>query len=104
MSKTWYNIITGSQAVFEDSEDIANWPDFQEAAPAQSAITEGETRGVRDKKLADTDWWAVSDRAMTAEQTAYRQSLRDLPTHANWPDLSHSDWPIDPTDPTDPNV
>lgn len=47
----------------------------------------------RNAKLAETDWWAVSDRTMTAEQTAYRQALRDLPDHAtDWnPALSWDD-------------
>ena len=39
----------------------------------------------RNELLIETDWWAVSDRTMTAEETAYRQALRDLPTDsANW--------------------
>jgi len=33
---------------------------------------------------------------MTAEQTAYRQALRDITTHANWPDLGEADWPTKP--------
>ena len=53
-------------------------------------------RITRDELLAETDWWAVSDRTMTAEQTAYRQALRDLSTHANWPDLEDADWPTKP--------
>jgi hypothetical protein len=32
----------------------------------------------RNVLLAETDWWAVADRTMTAEQTAYRQALRDI--------------------------
>ena len=40
----------------------------------------------RNQKLAETDWWAVSDRTMTAEQTAYRNELRDLP--ANSPNVA----------------
>lgn len=53
-------------------------------------------RLVRDSRLTETDWWAVSDRTMTAEQTAYRQALRDITTHANWPNLADSDWPTKP--------
>ena len=34
----------------------------------------------RDGLLCQTDWWAGSDLTMTAEQTTYRQELRDLPT------------------------
>ena len=32
----------------------------------------------RDAKLAETDWWAMSDRTMTDAQTTYRQALRDM--------------------------
>ena len=48
----------------------------------------------RDRKLAETDWWAVADRTMTAEQTAYRQALRDITTSA----ISLDDvvWPTKP--------
>ena len=53
-------------------------------------------RATRDRLLAESDWWAVSDRTMTSEQTSYRSSLRDLPTHSNWPHLSESDWPTKP--------
>jgi hypothetical protein len=50
----------------------------------------------RDRLIAETDWWASSDLTMTAEQTAYRQALRDITTHANWPHLSEDDWPTKP--------
>ena len=36
-------------------------------------------RAKREEKLAETDWWAMSDRTMTTEQTNYRQALRDIP-------------------------
>jgi hypothetical protein len=55
-----------------------------------------ENRSTRDELLKDTDWWATSDRTMTQAQTDYRQALRDITTHANWPDLSESDWPVKP--------
>lgn len=46
-------------------------------------------REKRNKLLAETDWWAFSDLApMSAERSAYRQALRDLPSVvlANEPD------------------
>ena len=55
-----------------------------------------QNRLVRDTLLMETDWWATSDRTMTAEQIAYRQALRDISIHANWPDLLDADWPIKP--------
>lgn len=53
-------------------------------------------RSGRNQLLEETDWWAVSDRTMTAEETAYRQALRDITTHANWPNLEPEDWPTKP--------
>ena len=53
-------------------------------------------RNERDRLIAETDWWAMSDRTMTVEQTAYRQALRDITTHANWPHLEEADWPTKP--------
>jgi hypothetical protein len=35
-------------------------------------------RRLRDTKLQETDWWAVSDRNMTDAQKNYRQQLRDI--------------------------
>lgn len=48
----------------------------------------------RDRKLAETDWWAVADRTMTSEQTAYRQALRDITTSAT--SLDDVVWPTKP--------
>jgi hypothetical protein len=53
-------------------------------------------RNYRDRLMYETDWWATSDRTMTAEQTAYRQLLRDISSHANWPHLDEADWPTKP--------
>ena len=54
------------------------------------------SRVQREGLLGETDWWAVSDRTMTDDQIAYRQALRDIPTHANWPNLNDEDWPTKP--------
>ena len=53
-----------------------------------------ELRAKRNQLLAETDYLALSDRAMTAEMTAYRQALRDLP--ANTTDPAN---PVFPTKP-----
>ena len=56
-----------------------------------------ENRAKRNALIAETDWWASSDLTMTAEQTAYRQALRDITSHANWPNLEEADWPTKPS-------
>lgn len=53
-------------------------------------------RAERDRRIAETDYMALSDVSMSAEMTTYRQALRDITSHANWPNLSDSDWPTKP--------
>ena len=61
-----------------------------------SSITEQNNRNYRNMLLEDTDWWAMSDLTITAAQKKYRQALRDITDHSNWPNLSDSDWPKKP--------
>ena len=60
------------------------------------AATAERNRATRDTKLAETDWTALSDVTMSAEMTTYRQALRDITSHANWPNLEEADWPTKP--------
>ena len=53
-------------------------------------------RSTRDSKLAETDWTALSDVTMADNMKTYRQALRDLPNHKNWPNLEEDDWPTKP--------
>ena len=53
-------------------------------------------RSTRDTKLADTDFYALSDVTMSDSMKTYRQALRDLPDHKNWPNLEEDDWPTKP--------
>ena len=48
----------------------------------------------RDKKLAETDWWASSDLTMTTAQTNYRQALRDITN--TYTSLDTVVWPTKP--------
>jgi hypothetical protein len=53
-------------------------------------------RTKRDGLLADTDYFALTDVTMDSAMTTYRQALRDITTHADWPNLADSDWPTKP--------
>lgn len=75
------------------SDDIAS----------RTAALEASNRNHRDRLLAETDYMALTDVPMSAEVTAYRQALRDITTHANWPNLAYpdmdgngGDWPTKP--------
>ena len=45
-----------------------------------------DIRQERNRLLAETDWWAVSDRVMSDVEKKYRQDLRDLPSTFNNPE------------------
>jgi hypothetical protein len=60
------------------------------------ARTATANRATRDAKLAETDFYALSDVTMSAEMTTYRQALRDITSHSNWPNLEEADWPTKP--------
>lgn len=69
----------------------------QETRDWQLQLLAGITaREKRDALLLETDVWGLADYPATAEQLAYRQALRDITTHANWPVLNDSDWPTKP--------
>jgi hypothetical protein len=87
------------QVVDMFSDDAERGTKAEQEAAYQTQLDESAAdanRINRDNKLAETDWWASSDLTMTAEQTSYRQALRDITTHANWPHLSEDDWPTKP--------
>tara|TARA_R100001369_G_scaffold92011_2_gene135106 strand:- start:2033 stop:2530 length:498 start_codon:yes stop_codon:yes gene_type:complete len=53
-------------------------------------------RATRDGLLTGTDWHGMSDVTMSADMTTYRQALRDITAHADFPNLEDSDWPTAP--------
>jgi len=52
-------------------------------------------REERNRRLAETDWWASSDLTMTSERTTYRQALRDITDSAT--SLDDVTWPTKPS-------
>lgn len=62
--------------------------------------TEVANRARRDKLLVDTDFHVIkateAGLATAADMVTYRQALRDLPDHENWPNLEDADWPTAP--------
>ena len=62
-------------------------------------------RQERNRRLAETDWMANSDVTMSDAWKTYRQALRDITTHSNWPNLKRpgpdgsgdNDWPVKPS-------
>lgn len=92
-SMTWMDAPDGCEAgwLLEDGALVTydKRTDDQKAADSLQDL-----RRVRDFLLAETDWWASSDLTMTAEQTAYRQALRDITeTYTSLDDVV---WPTKP--------
>ena len=63
---------------------------------ADAANAESLVRATRNGLLAVTDYNALSDVTMSNEMTTYRQALRDITSHSNWPNLATGDWPTKP--------
>lgn len=62
----------------------------------RDAVVASNVREKRDALLAKTDWTALSDVTMTESMAAYRQALRDITNHENFPYLNDEDWPTKP--------
>lgn len=93
--------VDASGTAIESSDPIDFGITWAEVSAKKAELEAAEPmRLLREKRtllLAETDWWGLSDHTMTDEQTAYRQALRDITTHTNWPDLADSDWPTRPS-------
>lgn len=92
-------IATERQAVID--QEIADMEAAQAEYDAWAASDAGKAelnRTERDRLLRISDWTQGEDvpTAIKSAYTSYRQSLRDLPSHANWPNLNDSDWPTKP--------
>jgi len=75
-----------------DGEALSEAP--TDALEAERAAA---NREYRNQLLSSTDWTQLPDAPLSDEQKsaygAYRQALRDLPNHVNFPNLSADDWP-----------
>jgi len=85
--------VNGVMREMTDAEVAAAELLQQEWDSTATVRTLGFIRQERDKKLAETDWWASSDLTMTDEQRTYRQALRDVPSQA---DPFNITWPTKP--------
>ena len=82
-----------------DGAWVEGWSVTDKTAEEIQAATDANAANVRSKRdtlLAETDWTGLSDVTMSAEMTTYRQALRDITTHANFPNLEDADWPTKP--------
>lgn len=89
---------TGYRAIFSP-DDALPGEEVVQFLPQEllHAMTIEEARRIRDSLLRDCDWTQIPDNALTVELRQdwadYRQALRDLPEHPDFPDC---EWPTPP--------
>ena len=80
-----YKVVDGEAVALEDTDEMIV----------------ARIRTTRNAILGTSDWTQLSDASLSddkkAEWKTYRQALRDLPTHAKWPNLESGDWPTPPS-------
>ena len=95
---TMFRKVTGSDAngtAIESTDHDVTWAAVSAKRDALVAAEPMKLlRAERDSLIAATDWWASSDLNMTAEQSAYRQALRNVTATAT--SLDDVVWPSKP--------
>ena len=95
----WVENYVARDMFADTTEDGVTTTKAEHEAAYQARLDEGvatTNRATRDSKLAETDFYALSDVTMTDEMATYRQALRDITSHDNWPNLEEADWPVKP--------
>ena len=89
-----------AQDMFADTtEDGVSTTKAEHEAAYQATLDADTASGVRSQRdtlLAETDFYALTDVTMASAMTTYRQALRDITAHADWPNLDDDDWPTKP--------
>ena len=89
-----YHNINGNKVQFTAEEEAARDAEEKAWADAAPARALANLRAKRNRLLAETDYYALSDVAMSDDMKTYRQNLRDLPAgkdtvakceNATWP-------------------
>ena len=73
--------------------------DAEEAAWAAGAFDRAISglREARNRRLRESDWYALQDVTLSPEVRSYRQSLRDLPSGLSTvEDVKNVSWPVKP--------
>ena len=74
-----YKMVNSERIQLTAAEETAR--DAEEAAWADGALAraQADLRAKRNRLLAETDFYALSDVTMSSDMETYRQELRDLP-------------------------
>ena len=92
-----YHNINGNKVQFTAEEETARDVEEQAWADAAPARALADLRSKRNRLLAETDYYALSDVTLSDAMTTYRQDLRDLPAGKDTVDkCNNATWPTKP--------
>lgn len=94
VTRPLYNATANGNVEFTEAEYAEYEASLPQVEVSYQEHLKRTVRAERDVKLAETDWTASTDVTMTAEMTAYRQALRDVPAQAGFP--TEVNWPTAP--------
>jgi len=92
-----YHNINGNKVQFTAEEETAR--DAEEKAWADGAVAraQADLRSKRNRLLAETDFYALSDVTLSDNMKTYRKDLRDLPAGKDSVDkCNDATWPTKP--------
>ena len=92
-----YHNINGNKVQFTAEEETAR--DNEETAWANAAPARAlaDLRSKRNRLLAETDFYALSDVTLSDDMKTYRKDLRDLPAGKDTVDkCNNATWPTKP--------
>jgi len=94
LNKRSVNIATGEVTVTPlSAEEIAEREAYER--DVQPGVDLELLREERNRRLAETDYLALSDATLSEEMRTYRQALRDLPDNTS--DPANPTWPVKPS-------
>ena len=92
-----YHNINGNRVQFTAEEEAARDAEEQAWADAAPARALADLREKRNRLLAETDYYALSDVTMSDDMKTYRQELRDFPAGKDTVEkCENATWPTKP--------
>ena len=92
-----YHNINGNRVQFTAEEETARDAEEKAWADAAPARALADLRAKRNRLLAATDYYGLSDVTMSDDMKTYRQDLRDLPAGKDTVEkCENATWPTKP--------
>ena len=92
-----YHILNGNRVQYTAEEETARDAEEKAWADAAPARALADLRSKRNRLLAETDYFALSDVTLSDDMKTYRKDLRDLPAGKDTVDkCNNATWPTKP--------